>query len=45
MNNPLTNKWIPHVTVAAVVQHKTQFLMVEEQINAKMVINQAAGHR
>ncbi len=38
------NKWIPHVTVAAVVQHKTQFLMVEEQINAQMVINQAAGH-
>jgi len=38
------NNWIPHVTVAAVVQHKTQILMVEEQINAKMVINQPAGH-
>lgn len=42
--NSFTNNWIPHVTVAAIVQHNAQFLMVEEQINNKMVINQAAGH-
>jgi len=38
------NQWIPHVTVAAVVEHNARFLMVEEKINSDMVINQAAGH-
>ncbi len=44
MNNLLKSNWIPHVTVAAVVEHKAQFLMVEEHINRQMVINQPAGH-
>ncbi|VAW96051.1 Nudix-like NDP and NTP phosphohydrolase NudJ [hydrothermal vent metagenome] len=42
--NQLPNNWIPHVTVAAIVQHNEQFLMVEEKINAQRVINQPAGH-
>ncbi len=44
MNNLLKSNWLPHVTVAAVVECKAQFLMVEEQINRQMVINQPAGH-
>ena len=40
--------WIPHVTVASIIQRKesnhSQYLMVEEKINGKLVINQAAGH-
>ena len=42
------NQWIPHVTVAAVVEsiidNERRFLMVEESINNTFVINQAAGH-
>ena len=42
------NQWIPHVTVAAVVESiiddERRFLMVEESINNTFVINQAAGH-
>lgn len=42
------NSWIPHVTVAAVVEtvinDEQRFLMVEESINNNLVINQAAGH-
>lgn len=42
------NPWIPHVTVAAVLEtiidDKRRFLMVEETINNNLVINQAAGH-
>lgn len=42
------NNWIPHVTVAAIVEkdiaEQKHFLMVEETINAHLVINQAAGH-
>jgi len=41
-------KWIPHVTVAAVVKTNVdgqqKYLMVEETINNNLVINQAAGH-
>jgi len=44
---PMT-QWIPHVTVAAVVDTvvdgEQRFLMVEEKINNTLVINQAAGH-
>ena len=42
------NQWVPHVTVAAVVESfindEKHFLMVEETINNQLVINQAAGH-
>ncbi len=36
--------WIPHVTVAAVVQKDGRFLLVEEIANGRKVFNQAAGH-
>ncbi|ACS85850.1 MULTISPECIES: NUDIX hydrolase [Musicola] len=34
----------PHVTVACVVQAEGYFLVVEEEINHKMLWNQPAGH-
>lgn len=36
--------WKPHVTVAAVVEHKNRFLMVEETADGRRVLNQPAGH-
>ena len=36
--------WKPRTTVAAVVEHNQQFLLVEEEINGKMTLNQPAGH-
>ncbi len=36
--------WAPDVTVAAVVEHNGQFLMVEEQVSTRAVFNQPAGH-
>jgi ADP-ribose pyrophosphatase YjhB (NUDIX family) len=36
--------WMPHVTVAAVVQRGDQFLMVEEAPEGIAVLNQPAGH-
>lgn len=36
--------WKPHVTVAAVVEHKNRFLMVEETAGGRRVLNQPAGH-
>ncbi|MGA7802380.1 MAG: NUDIX hydrolase [Gammaproteobacteria bacterium] len=36
--------WKPHVTVAAVVQRDGRFLLVEERIDGKRVLNQPAGH-
>jgi len=40
----MTNEFKPHVTVASIVQHHDRFLMVEESVNGKRVINQPAGH-
>jgi 8-oxo-dGTP pyrophosphatase MutT (NUDIX family) len=34
----------PDVTVAAVVERDNQFLLVEEHIGSRLVINQPAGH-
>ena len=34
----------PEVTVAAVVERQGRFLVVEERINGRLVINQPAGH-
>lgn len=34
----------PDVTVAAVVQHEGRFLVVEERIGGRLVLNQPAGH-
>ena len=38
------NYWAPHVTVAAIIQREGKFLLVEENVNGKTVINQPAGH-
>jgi len=36
--------WLPHVTVAAVIEQNGKFLMVEETSNGQLVFNQPAGH-
>lgn len=36
--------WKPHVTVAAVIERDSEFLMVEEIANHQAVFNQPAGH-
>lgn len=37
-------RWMPHVTVAAVVEDDGRFLMVEEEAEDRIVYNQPAGH-
>jgi 8-oxo-dGTP pyrophosphatase MutT (NUDIX family) len=37
-------RWNPEVTVAAVIERDRRFLMVEERISGKLVLNQPAGH-
>jgi 8-oxo-dGTP pyrophosphatase MutT (NUDIX family) len=36
--------WSPEVTVAAVIERDGRFLMVEELISGRLVLNQPAGH-
>lgn len=36
--------WLPHVTVATVVERNGRFLFVEETVGQDLVINQPAGH-
>jgi 8-oxo-dGTP pyrophosphatase MutT (NUDIX family) len=36
--------WKPDVTVAAVIERDGRFLVVEERIRGRMVLNQPAGH-
>ncbi len=36
--------WKPHVTVAAVIENKGQFLLVEETTDFGLAFNQPAGH-
>lgn len=36
--------WRPHVTVACVVARGERYLMVEEEIDGRLVYNQPAGH-
>ena len=36
--------WHPEVTVAAIAQREGKFLMVEERIAGRLVLNQPAGH-
>ncbi|MDO9452388.1 MAG: NUDIX hydrolase [Stagnimonas sp.] len=36
--------WMPHVTVATVVERNGRFLLIEEEVNGDTVINQPAGH-
>src|SRR3954453_23468322 len=37
-------RWNPEVTVAAIVERERRFLMVEERIEGRLVLNQPAGH-
>ena len=37
-------RWNPEVTVAAIVEREGRFLMVEERIKGRLVLNQPAGH-
>jgi 8-oxo-dGTP pyrophosphatase MutT (NUDIX family) len=37
-------RWSPEVTVAAVVERDARFLLVEERIKGRLVLNQPAGH-
>jgi 8-oxo-dGTP pyrophosphatase MutT (NUDIX family) len=37
-------RWNPDVTVAAIVPMDGRFLMVEERISGRLVLNQPAGH-
>lgn len=39
-----TGLWLPHVTVATVVENDGKFLMVEENLHGRLVLNQPAGH-
>lgn len=36
--------WKPSVTVAAVIERQGKFLLVEERIDGRLVLNQPAGH-
>jgi len=36
--------WRPHVTVATVVPQEGRFLLVEEDVRGRIVLNQPAGH-
>lgn len=36
--------WRPDLTVAAIVQREDRFLIVEERIRGRLVLNQPAGH-
>ena len=37
-------QWKPNTTVAAIIEKNEQFLLVEEEIEGKLVFNQPAGH-
>lgn len=36
--------WKPRVVVASIIEQNGRYLMVEEQVQGKLVINQPAGH-
>lgn len=36
--------WVPHVTVATIIEHDGRFLFVYEEADGKRVYNQPAGH-
>lgn len=41
---PVQRDFMPHVTVATVVENDNRFLLVEERPEGRLVINQPAGH-
>ena len=36
--------WVPHITVASIIQKGNKFLFVEECVKDNIVLNQPAGH-
>ena len=36
--------WKPHMTVAAMIENEGRFLLVQENVSGKSVLNQPAGH-
>ena len=40
----MTELWRPSVTVAAVIERGARFLLVEEEVDGRRVLNQPAGH-
>ncbi len=40
----MDQRWKPHVTVAAIAERDSRYLMVTETDNGRSVINQPAGH-
>ncbi|MBU6459861.1 MAG: NUDIX hydrolase [Proteobacteria bacterium] len=36
--------WNPNITVAAIIEEKGRFLLVEEKVDGELVLNQPAGH-
>lgn len=40
----MTQRWKPHVTVAAVIERGGRFLLVEETCSTGLMLNQPAGH-
>ena len=36
--------WVPHITVASIIQKENKFLFVEEYVKNNIVLNQPAGH-
>ncbi|MFN3580678.1 MAG: NUDIX hydrolase [Pseudomonas sp.] len=37
-------RFLPHVTVATIIENQGRFLLVEEQREGRLVLNQPAGH-
>jgi 8-oxo-dGTP pyrophosphatase MutT (NUDIX family) len=40
----MSDPWTPSVTVAAVIERDGRYLLVEEEVAGRLVINQPAGH-
>jgi ADP-ribose pyrophosphatase YjhB (NUDIX family) len=40
----MSDFWAPSVTVAAVIERDGRYLLVEEEVNGRLVLNQPAGH-
>jgi len=38
------NRWLPHVSVAAIIEKDRRFLLVEEKKENQLLLNQPAGH-
>jgi len=39
-----SERWLPHVSVAAIIERDHKFLLVEERKEGKLMLNQPAGH-